>query len=156
MDKIVATGGRAIPFAATYWVIIKKQAAIKTGGEKVGFKVKLTLKKNKLREPFGEVYYNVKFRESLDFCEDTLELFLPASFCGLKKSKKGYFSDELGVPDSNALTAQEMYNLIHSPEHIEKFQEELDIILNDHCLKYTSPQSEEEQPVEETDLSAQP
>jgi recombination protein RecA len=140
MDKIVATGGRAIPFAATYWLILKKQAAIKEGGEKAGFKVKMSIRKNKLREPYGETYYNVRFRHGLDFTDNTLEALSLLGTCGLEKGKAGYFCEEAGVLESSPISASEMYRTIHQPENLIKFQEELDVITKDECLTYNQAQ----------------
>ena len=144
IDKVVSTGGRAIPFAATYWAILKKQAAVKEAGEKAGFKVKFTLKKNKLRVPFKEVYYHVKFGESFDFIEETMKLLTVSEIGGLKKGKNGYYSNDMGIAEADGLSMEDMYALVHTPEHKGVFQEELDIINDDVLLRYNEPKAKNE------------
>ena len=136
IDKIVATGGRALPFAATYYLILKKNAAIKDSTGKSGFKVKATFKKNKLRSPYKEVFYHVKFGETLDFVEETINLLTLSKTLGIKKTKKGYSSVQLGISEEEAMTEEELYEFAHSPENIKMFQEALDIITDDVALKY--------------------
>lgn len=150
IDKVVSTGGRAIPFAATYWAILKKQAAVKEAGEKAGFKVKFTLKKNKLRVPFKEVYYHVKFGESFDFIEETMKLLTISEIGGLKKGKNGYYSKDMGIAEADGLSMEDMYALIHTPEYKQVFQEELDIITDDTLLKYNAPKKKDEPTTRET------
>jgi RecA/RadA recombinase len=135
IDKIIGSGGRAIPFAATYWVVLKKNAATKEGGEKNGFKVKGTWVKNKLRQPFQEFSYCVKWGQSFDFIETTTNMLAVANIRGFTEMKGGkFYSDELGITKENAMTAEEFYKFAHSPEQITKFQEELDIINTDTFL----------------------
>jgi RecA/RadA recombinase len=141
IDKIVSTGGRAIPFAATYWAILKKQAAIKEAGDKVGFKVKMTYKKNKLRVPGNETYYHVKYSDTLDFVEETMAYLSMTPTYGIIKTKKGYYCEEIGISEEEAISAEKMYELIHSPEHKPMFQEMLGIITTDTVLTYNPPQN---------------
>lgn len=134
IDKVIGSGGRAIPFAATYWLLLKKNAAIKEEGEKAGFKSKGIWKKNKLRRPFYEFTYNIRWGSSLDFTEQTTKFLAAGEICGFKESKGNIFtSQELGV---GPFTAREFYDYAHDPNNISKFQEELDIINTDKILTY--------------------
>ena len=145
-DKLIGSGGRAIPFAATYWAVIKKNAATKSSsgddaGEKDGFKSKLTWRKNKLRTPFREINYNVRWGQSFDFTENTTKMLALGEICGFQEIKGGkFFSDEAGIPKDKALSAEEFYAYAHHPDNICAFQEELDIITTDKILTYTPPQ----------------
>jgi recombination protein RecA len=135
IDKIIGSGGRAIPFAATYWVVLKKNAATKEGGEKNGFKVKGTWVKNKLRKPLQEFTYCIKWGHSFDFVETTTNMLAVANIRGFTEMKGGkFYSDELGITKENAMTAEQFYQFAHSPEQITKFQEELDILNTDTFL----------------------
>lgn len=137
IDKMVGTGGRAIPFAATYWIVLKRNAATKDEGEISGFKVKGTFKKNKLGEPFRVFYYNVKWGGSLDFTETTMAQMAVSNILGVQEAKGNkYYSEELGIDKSNAISAEEMYNLMHSDKYIEQCQEELQVVTKDVVLKY--------------------
>jgi len=116
-------------------VVLKKNAATKEGGEKNGFKVKGTWVKNKLRQPFQEFSYCVKWGQSFDFVETTTNMLAVANIRGFTEMKGGkFYSDELGITKESAMTAEEFYKFAHSPEQITKFQEELDIINTDTFL----------------------
>jgi recombination protein RecA len=134
IEKVIGSGGRAIPFAATYWVVLKRNAATKDDGEKSGFKSKGVWKKNKLRHPWREFTYNVKWGNSFDFVEQTTKLLALSSICGFEEQKGNkFYSKEMNV---GPLTAEEFYQFAHSPENISKFQQELDIINTDVILTY--------------------
>jgi len=158
IDKVVGTGGRAIPFSATYWLILKKGAAVKEAGMKAGFQVRLMMKKNKLGEPYGEIHYTVKFGESLDFVKHTLELLEVESFLGITriKSTGKYYSDELNIPKESPVTPDEMYRMIHQPEHKLKLQQELEIKTEDICLSYELPEPEQQDQEEGSDQERSP
>lgn len=137
IDKIIGTGGRAIPFAATYWMILKRNASTKESGEVSGFKVKAMFKKNKLGEPSRVIYYNIKWGDTLDFVESTTQLLALANILGIQEAKGNkYYSEELGIDKSNAISAEEMYKLAHSPGNYEKCQFELGVVMGDAALKY--------------------
>jgi RecA/RadA recombinase len=146
IDKMVGSGGKAIPFAATYWLILKRNAATKEDGTTSGFKVKAMFKKNKLGEPNRVFYFNVKWGESLNFVDYTTNLLAIATpsdpdskggILGIQDAKGGrYYSEELGISKNDAITAEEMYKLAHSKENYEKCQQELEVIMEDKVLKY--------------------
>lgn len=142
IDKMVGKGGRALPFHATYHEIVDKVGSLKeesdltVSGKLVdGFKSKLTFKKNKLGVPMREVFYNVVWGQGFDFVPHTMAFLLAGGVCGLESRKAGnkgtlFFSKELGVSEKGAISRDEMYALIHSPEHLPKFQRELDVIVD--------------------------
>jgi len=144
IDKVVASGGRAIPFHATYYIIVEKTKTIKDGDVKVGQKSKITFKKNKLGIPMGEVVYSVVYKETLNFYEDTMAFLLSGEICDIQKTPRGlYFSDTLGVPKESAMKPEAMYKHIHSPEWIGIVQEELEIDTSDECLIYVEEEEEQ-------------
>ena len=142
IEKMVAKGGRAIPFHSTYQQIVKKQGAIKgasdvTASGKIseGFKAKMTFKKNKLGLPMREVFYDVVWGEGFVFRDHTLDFLSMGGILGLKDKPGGksgtlYFSEDLGISTTAALNAKEMYEAIHSPEFLPKFQRELGVIID--------------------------
>lgn len=140
IEKLVAKGGRAIPFHATYNQIVKrgrtaKVASQMTASGKVveGFEAKLTFKKNKLGVPMREVQYDVVWNQGFVFQAHTMEFLSMGSILGLKSRSGGskgtlYYSKELGISETAALNETEMYAAIHSPELLPKFQKELGVI----------------------------
>lgn len=146
VDKMIGSGGRAIPFAATYWLQLKRNASTKDDGSISGFKVKAVFKKNKLGEPFRVFYFNVKWGETLNFVDYTTNLLaltppadpeVKGGILGLQEAKgKRYYSEELGIDKSEAITAEEVYKIVHSKDYYEKCQQELDIVTEDQVLTY--------------------
>lgn len=160
LDKVIGSGGRAIPFAATYWLILKKLAMSAEAGEKNGFKAKCTFKKNKLRTPFREMSYNIEWGKTLQFEEQTVAFLAKPGICGTTAKKGGlYYSDDLGIPESSAMPAAEYYAMAHSKEFKPEFQFELDIITTDKLLTYTPPappkeEKKDERPTESISISS--
>lgn len=147
IDKVIGSGGRAIPFAATYWLVLKRNAATKEDGEKSGFKSKGVWKKNKLSKPYREFHYNVKWGSSLDFVDSTTQMLALGNILGLQEIKGNkFFSDEIGIPREEAISAKELYALAHSPEYLETCQKELGIITEDIQLIYEPGRQRENGP----------
>lgn len=146
IDKMIGSGGKAIPFAATYWLILKRNAATKEDGNVSGFKVKAVFKKNKLGEPNRVFYFNVKWGETLSFVESTTNLLSIAEpsdpdakggILGIQEAKGGrYYSEELGIDKSEAVDAEEIYKIVHNNDHYQKCQQELGVVMEDKVLKY--------------------
>jgi recombination protein RecA len=140
LEKLVAKGGRALPFAATYQEVVKKggshkaESVLSKKGKIVeGFAVKLSFRKNKLGVPYREVNYDVIWGEGLAFHEYTMEWLEMAEFMGIEKRNGGahgtkYFSKEMGISSDDALPCKQMYDLVHSDEWMPKFQKVLGII----------------------------
>jgi RecA/RadA recombinase len=149
IDKMIGSGGKAIPFAATYWLILKRNAATKEDGATSGFKVKGVFKKNKLAQPGRIFYFNVKWGESFDFIESTTNLLAAAvpalpegadpnepvkkgGILGLQAAKGGtFFSEELNIDKTEAMKAEDIYELAHSEEYYKRCQEELGVPTED-------------------------
>jgi RecA/RadA recombinase len=140
IDKMVGKGGRALPFHATYHEIVKKTGTIKVESDMMdsgkiaeGFESRLTFKKNKLGIPLREVFYDVVWHKGFDFTRHTMEFLAVTKTCGMMSRAGGnkgklYYSKDLGVTEKNAIPMREMYALVHSPEHLPKFQRELEVI----------------------------
>ena len=153
IDKIVAAGGRAIPFAASYYMVAKKQGAVAAASadamkEKRGFGVKVTFKKNKLDVPLKDFYYNVEWGKTLNFIPYTME-FLEIG-CGVKKGERGqYYCPDIGIPKASAMPAAELYEIIHSPENLRHFQDLLGIDMSGSPAAEVEPPAAVEQVIEQ-------
>lgn len=136
IEKLVAKGGKAIPFHASYFEVIKKGAANKDGDKTIeGFGVTLTFKKNKYGVPLRKLTYDVVWGRGLVFTDSTMETLVINAICGLESKKsesrgggKVYWSKQLGIKEGSALSEEEMYDLIHTPEFMPRFQEALKIV----------------------------
>jgi hypothetical protein len=48
--------------------------------------------------------------------------------CGVKKGERGqYYCPDIGISKANAMPAAELYDIIHSPQHLRHFQDLLGI-----------------------------
>lgn len=152
IEKLVAKGGRALPFHATYFEVVKRMGALKVddstakfGKSIEGFEANLTFKKNKLGVPFRSVNFDVIWNVGIDFCRHTMPFLEMGNFCGLKSRSGGskgklFFSDDMGISSSQAIPTREMYDLIHSAEFKHMFQKELGIIVDSReAIEKTSP-----------------
>lgn len=140
IEKLVAKGGRALPFHATYFEVVKRMGSLKVDDETAkygksveGFEANLTFKKNKLGVPFRSVSFDVVWNHGLDFCRHTMSFLEMGGYCGLKSRSGGskgklFFSDEMGIGSAQAMPIREMYEVIHSPDFMPLFQRELGII----------------------------
>lgn len=162
LEKIIAKGGRALPFHATYLEIVKRGGSIKEDSDMThrgksveGFATTLTFKKNKLGVPYREVRYDVVWGEGIILYEYTMDFLELAGVMNLQKRKGGavgnkYWSEEMGISEKQAIPTREMYDLIHSDEWIGKFQDKLGIITRVDALSETrvgaSAQQEEVPP----------
>jgi RecA/RadA recombinase len=170
IDKMIGSGGKAIPFAATYWLILKRHAATKEDGATSGFKVKGVFKKNKLAEPGRVFYFNVKWGESFDFVESTTNLLAAAlplqektdtdepvqkgGILGLQAAKGGtFFSEELDIDRTEAMKAEEIYKLAHSEEYYKRCQQELGVPIEDKVatFNYEAALNEKSKKLKKTD-----
>jgi RecA/RadA recombinase len=162
IDKMIGSGGKAIPFAATYWLILKRHAATKEDGNTTGFKVKAVFKKNKLGEPNRVFYFHVKWGETLNFVESTTNLLSIAEpsdpeakggILGLQEAKGGrYYSEELGIDKGEAIPSEDIYKIVHNQTHYEKCQQELGVVMEDKILKYETKSNGSQGSVSKSDI----
>jgi recombination protein RecA len=95
-------GGRALPFAASVRIDIRKIAQVKKGENVVGNRVKAKVVKNKVAAPFKSAEFDIMFGEGISYEADVLNAAVNAGV--VKKSGASFtFNDErLGVGFDNA------------------------------------------------------
>lgn len=134
IEKLIAKGGRAIPFHASYVQILKKGSGAKDEDKNYeGFNVTMTFKKNKYGVPMRQLEYGVRWGKGLQFQESTMSVLTAGKVMGLMAEKvRGeglvYYSKEMGIPKDSSIPEDKMYELIHTPEWMFKFQKALGII----------------------------
>lgn len=144
-ETITGTGGKAIPFHATYYEVLQKRGVIKgTGDEKDGFEAEVVYKKNKLDCPFKKLRYDVIWGEDLSYVRHTMDFLAIGEFLGLKEQKIGnrihYICPEIGM---GPLRAAEAYEVVHSEKVKHLFQASLGINTSNLLLPEDIAKSQE-------------
>lgn len=129
IERLTGKGGKATPFHATYWEVLQRRGTLKNDDGKTGFTVESTFKKNKKGVQWRNYFYDVSFAagDNIVFSDHTMNMLATGNIGGMKVERKRYWCEQIGIPSTSKLTACEMYELVHSPEHISYFQEALGI-----------------------------
>jgi recombination protein RecA len=96
------SGGNALKFYASVRLDIRSIQAIKTGGETIGNRTRVKVKKNKVAPPFTECEFDIMYNEGISRTGDLLDL---AVEYGLVDKRGAYFRHEdtlLGQGRENA------------------------------------------------------
>jgi recombination protein RecA len=143
IDSVGGQGGKSLDFAASYWDYLKRGATYKnSAGEKRGFFVSHTFKKNKLRVPYRRFEMIVDFDQGIRFDKPTVAVLNDSGICGIKKLKGGYYAcEERGISVNGEMKERELYEAIHSVEHIGWFASKFDILFPPSSGQVYTPRS---------------
>lgn len=98
-------GGRALPFAASVRIDIRKIAQIKKGEEPVGNRVKAKVVKNKVASPFKVAEFDIMFGEGISYEGDVVNAGLRYGLITKSGATYTFEGQKLGVGIDNVKTA---------------------------------------------------
>lgn len=134
-DRLALTGGRAQRFAASYFEFHQKGRTAKEVSDfdddikiSTGFDVEIDWIKNKPRIPDRKISRRIAYGRTFDYVPHTMPMIAANRICGMQVKLKRYWCEAVGVTEDHKVEGHIMYDLIHQPEHIWKFQRELDIL----------------------------
>ena len=129
IERVTGKGGKAVPFQATYWEFLQRRGTIKGDTGKTGFTVESTFKKNKRGVQWRNYFYDVSFAagENIVFSDHTMNMLATGNVGGMKVQRNRFWCEEIGVQETSKLYPDEMYQLVHSQQHIDYFRNALGI-----------------------------
>ncbi|MCL4405383.1 MAG: recombinase RecA [Patescibacteria group bacterium] len=95
-------GGRALPFAASVRIDIRKIAQVKKGENVVGNRVRAKVVKNKVAPPFKSAEFDIMFNEGISYEADVLNAAVNAGVVKKSGSSFTFSGERLGVGFDNA------------------------------------------------------
>jgi recombination protein RecA len=131
------SGGRALKFYAAVRLDIRRMESIKQGGEVIGNRTKVRVKKNKVAPPFRTAEFDIIYNEGISKTSDVLDSGVE---CGIIEKKGSYYSygeTRLGQGRENAKTF-----LTENPELFEEISQKTRASL----LRVPSEASEDAEP----------
>ena len=96
------TGGNALKFYAAVRLDIRPMEAIKQGGEVVGTRSKVRVKKNKLAPPFKSAEFDIMYNEGISKTGDVLDMGVEVGVIDKKGAYFTYGDMRLGQGRENA------------------------------------------------------
>lgn len=105
------SGGNALKFYASVRLDIRRIQAIKAGGEVVGNRTRVKVKKNKVAPPFTECEFDIMYNEGISQTGDVLDLGVELGFLEKRGAFIRYGETLLGQGRENA----KMY-MLENPE----------------------------------------
>jgi len=96
------TGGRALKFYAAVILDIRKVQDIKEGGEVIGCRTRVRVKKNKVAPPFKMAEFDIMHNEGISRRGDLLDVGLAIGVIGKRGSFYSYNDTQLGQGRENA------------------------------------------------------
>ncbi|MGQ9492726.1 MAG: recombinase RecA [Anaerolineae bacterium] len=96
------TGGNALKFYAAIRLDIRRMEAIKQGGEVIGNRTKVRVKKNKLAPPFKSAEFDIIYNEGISKSGDVLDMGVEVGIIEKKGAYYSYGETRLGQGRENA------------------------------------------------------
>jgi recombination protein RecA len=97
-------GGRALPFAASVRIDIRRIAQVKKGEVVVGNRVKAKVAKNKVAAPFKAAEFDILFGEGISYTGDVLNAAVTHGVVKKAGASFSYNGERLGVGFENSKT----------------------------------------------------
>lgn len=95
-------GGRALKFAATIRLDIRRVTGIMDGERAIGNRVRVKVVKNKVAAPFAKVEFDIMFNEGISYTGDVLDLGVVAKVIQKSGAWFAYGNHKLGQGRENA------------------------------------------------------
>ena len=96
------TGGRALKFYASVRMDVRRIETIKTGGDGVGNRTKVTIVKNKVAPPFKKAEFDIMFGEGISKEGDILDLAAGCDVVQKSGAWYAYLGEKIGQGRENA------------------------------------------------------
>jgi recombination protein RecA len=138
------SGGRALKFYAAVRLDIRRMEAIKKGGEVIGNRTKVRVKKNKVAPPFRTAEFDIMYNEGISKTGDVLDMGVEVGIIEKKGSYYSYGETRLGQGRENVKTF-----LKENPELLEEISQKIGSSIS--SLPSESPASVESDMGEEKD-----
>lgn len=98
----VTSGGNALKFYASVRLDIRRIQALKSGGEIVGNRTRVKVKKNKVAPPFTEAEFDIMYNQGISVSGDVLDLSVAYGFVDKRGAYFRYGETLLGQGRENA------------------------------------------------------
>jgi recombination protein RecA len=122
------SGGNALKFYASVRLDIRRVQSIKAGGEVVGNRTRVRVKKNKVAPPFGEGQFDIMYDAGISKEGDVLDLGVEYGFIEKRGAYFRYGDTLLGQGHENAKTYfLENPGLVHEIERAIRLESGLPI-----------------------------
>ncbi|MCA9950814.1 MAG: recombinase RecA, partial [Anaerolineales bacterium] len=115
----VTSGGNALKFYASVRLDIRRIQAIKTGGEVMGNRTRVKVKKNKVAPPFTECEFDIMYNEGISKTGDVLDLSVNYGLVDKRGAYFRYGETLLGQGRENAkVYLAENLDMLNDLEHL--------------------------------------
>jgi recombination protein RecA len=90
------SGGRALKFYAAVRLDIRRMEAIKAGGEVIGNRTRVRVKKNKVAPPFRTAEFDIMYNEGISKAGDVLDMAVEVGVVEKRGAYYSYNEDRIG------------------------------------------------------------
>jgi len=112
------SGGMALKFYASVRLDVRRIEALKAGGEVVGNRTRVRVKKNKVAPPFREAEFDIMYNKGISRAGDILDMGVDREIISKRGSYYFYDEDRIGQGRENAKEAIEQ-----NPELARKIED---------------------------------